>query len=49
MHFGVRPDPQGHVRLAVHRLARGGSNQASMRSTTVAMPWPTPMHIVARP
>ena len=39
------------ARTATTRLTseRQGRRQPSIRSTTVAIPWPTPMHIVARP
>ncbi len=41
-----------HGRPTPRRLALGGHDVRSpppMRSTIVAIPWPTPMHIVARP
>ncbi len=31
------------------RLGPVAESYPSIRSTTVAIPWPTPMHIVARP
>ena len=50
-----RPRAQGSHRSADDLRARGAVRsaavgpQSSRRSTIVAMPWPTPMHIVARP
>ena len=38
-----------HRRRAISAISAARSPSASIRSTTVAMPWPTPMHIVARP
>ena len=49
-------DPEGHVIGLVkpgssRKLARArpGASAAEVFSTTIANPWPTPMHIVARP
>ena len=43
--------PRGARRSAAHHRGRLRplEDQASTRSTTVAIPCPTPMHIVARP
>ena len=42
-------DEQGRDGAAARHAASSTAPPASSRSTTVAIPWPTPMHIVARP